>query len=438
MKRLATLGWLGLPVELTLAKLFILLTLLVWVFQLLYTKDSSFLSSPFKRILNTAIILYLFAACLSLLNATEPFAGIAPVARRLIVILIYYLIINIVRDNKSLRISIIALIIGNIPNILGGIYELISHQPIIDNRLLISQDEDAGVENSIAAFGGYIRVQSFLLDPDIFAYFTILIMGLVLASLFSTFFFRSKLIYTLLVLLVTMHIINVFAASSRAGWLGLFGCLVTFFLFMRIKYKALLLAGITVITIILFTGLALLSETPILSRLMGESGHHSISQREEDAKLGMTTFKSAPILGVGMGNVEIVRHRFFKTVPGYLEKPWIKYFTNGYIQILAECGLIGLCCYLLIVISFIMMMVKVIRHSTNRGQMTLALGILASFSGHLIMLIAYNLHDSEIVWILTGFGMALYTINEKETSSTINQKTPPSWVGTILYPQKEK
>lgn len=436
LKRLATLGWIGLPNDFTLSKLFIVSTLLVWALHLLLNKDSSFLVLPFRRVLNTAIVLYLFTALFSLLNATEPFASFPVIARRLGVILIYVLIINIVRDDKSLRICIIVLIIGNIPNIVGGIYELITQQPVIDNRLLITQEEETGKENSIAAFGGYIRVQSFLLDPDIFAYYTILIMGIVLASLFSSYVIKSKWHYFSLIFFLIMHIVNAFAASSRAGWLGFFGCMITFLLFIQIKRKALLLACLFTLTIVLFAGLAVFSNTPILSRLMGEHGQDSISERGEDAKLGINTFRSDPILGVGIGNVEIVRHRFLSAAPNYIEKPWIPYFTNGYIQILAECGLIGLCSYLMIVISFIMMMIKVMRHSPNPGQRTMALGLLSSFIGHLIMLVAYNLHDSEIIWFITGLGMALFKISENGNKTIPNHRVPSSWVGTIPYPQR--
>ena len=437
LKRVATLGWIGLPNDFTFTKIFIILTLFLFVVNILLNKNTFLLGSPFKNALNIAIIFYLFASFLSILNATEPGAGISILARRLIVIIIYVLIINIVHDEKTLRIAALALIIGNIPNLLGGVYELITQTPIIDNRLLIMPGEYAGKENILLGGGEHIRIQSFLLDSDILAYFTILIMGIVLACLFSPNIISSKFGYLLFGVLFLLHITIATAASSRAGWLGLFGSLLIFVLFIKTKYKKFLIAGFSILVALIFTILSVVTDTPMLKKLFGSGNDYSVSQRWLDSKVGLNTFRSNPILGVGMGNVEVVRHRFFSKAPGLIERKWIPYFSNGYIQILAESGLLGLLGYLSIIVIFIKLMMKVILYSSNIGQRIMALGILSSFMGHLIMLIAYPLHDSELVWTLTGLGIALFNISGKGANVIPKNSTPSSWMKTIAYPRKK-
>ncbi|MBI4228595.1 MAG: O-antigen ligase family protein [Deltaproteobacteria bacterium] len=432
LKRFASLGWFGLPKEITFAKIFIVLTFVLWLINVIIKKDSSLISSPFRRALNTAVLLYLVVSTLSIFNATVPGAALAVIAKRVFVVILCILIANIACEEKIFRNAIIAYIMGNVLHPLSGIYEFITGKPIINTENIVYLNWREG--NLFQEEGG-IRIQGLSTDPDYQAYILVIAIGIVLATIFNSQIVRSKMNRILLFVLFILMMGNIFLASSRTGWIGILITVSTFVSLVQIRHKKRLVLGVLFLASTTFACLAVFSNTPMLLRLTGSGGQSSISLRLADLKLALSAFRSHPILGIGTGNAPIVKYRWFKTVPGYTEVEGVDNFMNGYLQILAENGLIGFSVYLFVIFSFIFMLIRLITSSQNHWQRTMALGLLSSFLGHLAMLIGYFIPDSEFAWMVMGLGMVLFQFHEAETKEMSNDRAS-SWMGAIPYPQR--
>ena len=425
MKRLASLGWIGFSWELSFAKIFIVLTFVLWILKSLFFKDSHLFSSPFGRTIYLAIILYLVVSIMSVFVSTAPGAAIEPIVRRIVLVVLSLIIIKIARDYKTIRICGIALLLGSIPGALAGLFELISGNPAIDIVEVHKETFRIAADLPVTSTGT-IRIQGFSGDSDLHAYIYIILMGALLVLLYENFRTGSWAMALMVAVLLGIYMVNIFATGSRAGWIGMTICMVSFLLLSDIKRKWFIISGIIFLYLTLLAVLAIFSNTPVLPRLLGLEGEQSESLRLEEAKLDLLLFRSSPILGTGTGNSYNVAHRYFKDNPSFpkIIADYPKLKTNGYLTILAENGLVGLAAYLLIPFSLMAMMIRSITGSVVGDRKTRAIGFLSVIFAHIFLTVFYPVCDSEFWWLIIGLGTATFNCwEESEKRIMVGNKT---------------
>jgi len=438
MKRLASLGWIGLPWEASFAKIFIALTFFLWVVASIISKDPQLFSSPYQRMIYLAIILYILASILSMFTSTVPGAAAEFIFRRIFLAILILIIVKIAKDYKTIRACILALILGSLPGALAGIYELITGKPVI-NITEMNKDTYRVVADLPVTATGSFRIQGLSGDSDLHGYIYIVLMGIVLITLLKSYNTGGWVKKASITILLALYIVNIFATGSRAGWIAMTICIGLFLLLSEVRKKWFILSGIALLYLSLLAGLAVFSNTPVLPRLLGLEGQSSIDSRWDEAKINLSMFHSSPILGIGTGNTPNVIYRHFKIAPSYpkLAADYKKMSTNGYLILLSENGLVGFTVYLLLLFSFITMMIRLIASTANAGDKTMALGFLSVSSAQLFLLVFYPVFDSEFWWTMIGLGIAVFNLWErKENNVTPYEGKKVPWAGTVFCPQR--
>lgn len=427
MKRGASFGWIGLPWELTFFKVFLGMAFTLWIAKSIFTKNPQLFISPFGSLLNIALILFFLASIISVLNSTDPRAALPTLFRRLLLLLFYFCIINIIKNTKTFRYMIIVFLLGIGIECISGIYELYTGDPVVNYKTVFK--DSVRKTEGLYQTKGKIRVQGFALDPDVHAYFLIIGTSIVLPVIFSNYIITSKLSRFFFICLFILMLINVLAASSRAGWVGFLISVSTFLLLAKIKKKVLIITGTIFLSGVLIVVVGAFSNTPIFERLLGKTGGKSISLRNDEAKTHMAMFRSHPILGVGTGNSLNTRHRYFKVVYVF------DIFTNGYLTILSENGLMGVVAYLLILYSSILIQARIIASSRDTDEKNMALGFLSAYFSHFFLLYFYPATDTEFLWFSMGMSTVMYWMNKEKVEE---KSVSFSWSGTIPYPKSNK
>ena len=411
MKRGASLGWIGLPWEFTLFKVFAVAAFIIWVWRSIITKSPRFFSLPVGRMVVIGAFFYLAFSVLSVVNSMDLNASLSFLLRRSLVIVFFVTLIGIINDKKALRFLLIAFLLGISIECLAGLYELIAKEPII-NAIEVFK-ETIRESEALHQVGKKVRIQGFALDPNWHVYFIIIGMGVAIAALFSDYIVKTKRARFFLFILLVLMIINILASASRAGWIALFISGSFFLVFAGIRQKGFVIIGTMALAVILLLGLLAFTDTLIWDRLTGKTGSWSVSLRMEEVKLGMATFRAHPIIGVGPGNSMKVRHRYAKSV----SVPDLDVVTNGYMAILAENGLIGMTAYLFVLASFMAVLVQMNRKSLDACEKVFAVGLISSLLAHVFLLFFYPVPDSEFFWFIVGVGcVAAYLIKKEETS----------------------
>ncbi|MCR4319581.1 MAG: O-antigen ligase family protein [Candidatus Brocadiaceae bacterium] len=430
MKRGASFGWIGLPWEITFFKIFLILTFIVWIAKILFTKTSRLFISPFKGALNVAIILYLLASILSIFNATDPNLAIPALIRRATVIGFYFLMMNIIQEKKLFQFVIVAFLLGTAIESSVGIYELISNEPVL--KIEDVYQETVRTEGGLFQEKGKFRIQGFALDPDWHAYIMIIGICFALGVIFSKYINMSWLRRVLFILILVSLIINVFGAASRAGWIGLLISFGIFLLFVPIRRKGLLIIGLFFLLGTLFLGIAFTSNTPILERLLGKTGHISTSLRGDEARLSLAMFRAHPILGIGLGNTPNVKYRYSRVAPVCLRTKDLS--VCGYLMLLSENGLLGFISYSFILYFFMVRIINTFTSAHDPEKKKLVLGVLSSFLSFLFLMAFYPIVDSEFFWFSVGVCYVLTHIAEEKVETKIRYFSP-TWV--IPYPKSK-
>ena len=166
--------------------------------------------------------------------------------------------------------------------------------------------------------------------------------------------FRKDVLFILFLCLVA-----VFLSFSRGAWLALFPSLLILFKKWYAKKKMLLLAALSLffVFIISYKPVQILLSWRLISAVDPQSA--SNIERFGMAKVALDAFKSSPIFGIGAENYasflvktgqwDIIRTKEFSTLTPH----------NFFLQLLAECGVVGFCSFLLVLISLVYILLKV-------------------------------------------------------------------------------
>lgn len=398
---------------LTVGKVFILFTLAVWFLRFSLQKDAKPFQSLFQNRTNVLLLVHCWVLLLGVLPARCLEASIIVIVQRFSLITLYFLLFNILCTVNTIQRASLILLIGSFLASAGGIYEMITGSSILPNvyrrsGLLITGE-------------GSWRIQSFSGDPDLHAAFLIILSGLLLYMIYVN---RSKIKKICWSGLFILYLINIIATGSRAGWLGIIISSVIFFFFINIRYKWIMSVIFFASFILLLVIMEFANLAPVMERLDSSkrSGGKSIEWRIGWGLMSIAMFRDHPVLGIGTGNYYTEYYRYLREAPSMASYFNRKPNHNGFLETLAENGIIGFFVFVTLVFSIFADIFYVLRRGSSSIR-ALGVGILSSYTGFLYCVTVYPALGVEFGWIIIAFAVSLSEIvrRSEETVSPDRQ-----------------
>jgi putative inorganic carbon (HCO3(-)) transporter len=225
---------------------------------------------------------------------------------------------------------------------------------------------------------------------------------LLLMMLSVLFYAKNRFMKILVSLVLLMGIAALILTLSRGSWMGLAaGLLVFLFVALRrhwISGKKVLATAVLIAAIIgVFSG-------PIVARL-SQDDQGAAWSRVPLMKIAFKMIQEHPFIGVGVNNFSTVLPEYLSSE---LRGEWLYIVHNHYLLVLAETGIIGALCFLLIMAIVIHTCLRCIKHN-DPFLSPLSAGILSSIIG-LLLIMAGDLFSSrltvQLFWIMISIVVA--------------------------------
>lgn len=220
---------------------------------------------------------------------------------------------------------------------------------------------------------------------------------------------RRRLMLSLAVTLVligssAVMLGGIVISFSRGAWLGVMvGFAVTLVIALR-RYWHLVIPAIPAAVIVGVVGLSLVAPATLTDRIGSiadearpfdassitiDEDNFAVVERMAHWQAGWHMFEDHPLTGVGAGN-------FNARYPDYYVRETFRFSQghahNFYIHMLAENGIIGLALYLMLILSFAFVALRVALTSSDRLAGALALGALGTMTATYVHNVFENLH----------------------------------------------
>ncbi len=304
------------------------------------------------------------------------------------VIILYLLIVNTLKTEKQLKLSLAAIFVLLVISFGYGLY-----------NLLFAVKELQAVDISGKTID---RIQGLTYDPNLYASSILIFMPIPFLFFFEEGKFFSKLTYIGLFGLLTASIAITF---SRGGLVSL-GFMMIIFMFKKRHERFVLWTGIIAIfAIIILLPPDFWERFSFISNLRNES---SANWRYKLAVNALNYFLSHPIFGIGLGNYIQESNRFV---------PHHQVAHNMYIETAAETGIFGILAFL----GLIWITIRYYEQSrllftlygkTYLARLTEALKI--GFYGFLFSALFLSLQMDTLLWAQFGFAGALRLMAEHQ------------------------
>ena len=374
---------------------------LVWAASLVTGRERRFTGSPMGLPVAVFLFLALFAFALGAANARPSVTTIRRFAEIILGVMLFFVVINVVRQQKDLECAGKALILAGAGSALIGVV-----------FYAIPEEWTVAVFNALARFdypGGFgalryieddpanaMRAIGTAIDPNAFGGMLILFSALTLPQLFAR---RPLLPRWLVVGIVALDVLCLYLTYSRSSMLGLATAVL---LIALLRYRKLLLLGVI--------GLALLlllpqTQTYVAHFIEGIQGQDLATQmRFGEYRDALRLIARYPVFGVGFSGTP--------DIDLYIG------VSSVYLLMAETMGLVGLLSFLAAMGVYFVTFFRTMRRglSDNRRE-TLLLGLSAALAGvlvsgvldHYLFNLAYP-HMVSLFWIYVGLGMAAILI----------------------------
>ena len=251
---------------------------------------------------------------------------------------------------------------------------------------------------------GFPRIQAFSREPLYFGNYLLLVLGFVMANIgLKSSALKPRALFPLLAILIVSMILTM----SRGALLGLvFFFLVWCFLNMKKIITPKIITHSSVLLIIFAIGFGLLFS--FLGKDLKDTfiGHISVA----DLSFGESTqgrllayekaisaFKTAPIIGIGIGNYGAFTAGFD------LDSPDIKNIVNNeYIELLAENGIVGLAGFLVFIIYIFWRSALAIRITQDDGLKNYLVALSIALMAILLQYNFFSTLSILHIWVAMG------------------------------------
>jgi len=413
-------------------EILIIAGLMLWAFKMVSKEEIKFTSTP----LNLPVISFITICTLSLIWSDTFFTSLKELPLFLAGPLLYFVIVNNIRDEKQInRIINAVLLVG----VVLGIYGIFQYNGI-DFYFII---------NSIAGQ----RVYGLFGNAGYFAGYIILPLSLAVSLFFTNKNRNRKILLLLGILAMGTTLIVTFTRSSYLAFgISLLFMFLLFFLsrgrsFIKENKKTFIyLLIIILIAVSLFIIPTPLSKPgTVISQIKGRISAPQLTntftsgRRIAIWKFTGMMIKDHPILGSGIGtykyNTFRYQAKFFKQgnnrsiYPyGFADKA-----HNEYLQLWAELGTIGLAIFLWLIIAYFIYGIRYLKREKNEQKQGIMIGLMGAVVAFLAdCFFWFPMHLSSnlsLFWLFIGLTMVMRTekygkleVREKIISRGINQK----------------
>jgi len=354
-----------------------LITTLCWVKEVIKTPDYKFIPSKqnyFLLALGVTVLLSIpFAYEKS--YCWKPFLTFSKIC------IFYFVTINLIRTKKDFKILLwaIAIIFGLLTIKCNILYFLFGH----------------------VGFGGAGG------DNNHFA----LALVMVLPFSLYLFFAENLLLRKLLLGIISLGIISTTILTfSRGGWIGLIGVLTL--IFLKTRSKALAIYGITFLVLLAMIFLPTGYKERIKS-ILEYKNDQSAMGRIYAWESGGKMICERPLIGIGLGNFAPLAHTYNPILSKDMKA------HNSFIHLGAECGLISLLVFIILLVTPMIELYKIRRKIDERISKTIVPGckiIEVSLGGYILAGSFLSEVDFELLYLLFALHVILKNLvglNEK-------------------------
>ncbi len=355
-----------------------------------------------KSILNLPIAILVGWMMLSLFWAVSIYLGIRELSLLLYGVIVFFLTINTVKDEKTLNITIKIWIIACFLCALTGMVELITTTLPVLTKLSLGH----------AIRWGTIRVSGLKENPHRLGFLLNVGLMIIVPQLITSKSKKYKLFLIFCILNILVVIIN---TMSRSTWIGcIIGIACCSFYSKRLA-KIFLISCL--VALVLFVALAPYAlQYAVIERFKGVVSPMetaSMASRENVWNAGMRMFKERPLTGVGIGSFSALAKPYGST---YLEAP-----HDIYLFFLSEFGLIGLSIFLVLIFSLATSIISGLKSISNNTNKFILFGLFVALIIYFTqgLVVSYKFLEMEI-WALLGLAVAalkIFTSEKEKTSS---------------------
>lgn len=387
-------------VTIRISQVLAILTISAWMIRGLTRK--SFKLRPYPLLL--PIALFVVVCCISLVNAPNLDRSILVLIFTLFTISISVLLPSIVRHtNQVERITYLLLISMGVVCVFG-IYQFLG--------------DIVGLPTSLTGLRpqytkeilGFPRIQSTALEPLYFANYLLIPLSV------SITLWLSKTKQTLkpwwLLSLVLLGGINFILTVSRGGYIAL---AVMLGLLAIVYWKQLLRPSILIPMIVCiaiaggiayrFLNLTDQVET-FASHVTDLFGGASYAERVETFDIAERIWWQHPWIGIGPGSFGPYANYHPLITPG----DGYKIVNNEYIELLAETGVLGLACFIVMVVMLYVRSIKALRVGRDPFLKALLIGFLTAFTGILVQYNTFSILYIMHIWFTIGLMVSIQNI----------------------------
>ena len=369
----------------TYFQVLILFLIGVWLLAMVFKGRLTFLKTP----LDLPILAFSLALIISTIRTVHRHVSLEQLYQLISYPLLYYLLINILRERKEIRGVVLTILTAAILVSLYGIYQ--NYIALERTREWVRIYHPGEFSPQFMARLETHEVFSTFVYPPALAGYLGLILPLALCLLIYA---QSRWMRTLSGLTLSLGGLCLYFTYSKGGWISLFLSMVFLFAILfwnKIsKYRYLFLILLLVLIIpFLFPAIRefLLEHEPLI-HLQGFSD--SLTVRVNYWKAGFGMLKDYPVLGSGLGTFGTIYAKY--KLPQGEE---VQLAHNNYLQVWTEMGILGIVSFLWLWLIFLKQGWKLIRRLRITGYRLPAAVVIGCYAG----IVAFLIHS------LVDFGL---------------------------------
>jgi len=331
---------------------------------------------------------FILCVLLSSLKSLELSLAVKEIVRWLELLVIYYLTINLINDEKKVRVVLYTMILVTAMVSIKGIINYLSYcEPNTD---------------------GVHRIFSFFGNPNVFVGYVSLVIPVFLGMLMASEFTWERITLGIFTLL---SIMTWFLAFSRTAWFFLILTMIILFFLNKVKKRGFpFLAILFVILTIAFLFPDVRDN--FAGRVKLQHLLNSLKHRAMCYPIGFNMAKDDLLFGIGIGNYSLLASKF-TTVRVFIQN----HLHSLYLQLFVETGFMGLLAFvfwLVCIIKYLVRSLKVLEKTENHS---LFVGLMGGVIVYLFNNLAdvLTVHGIHLQWgIILGLAVVLIQFRESE------------------------
>jgi len=360
----------ALPIwAITSVYLIVLVTLVIWLVRIREDREFSFTRTS----LDLPILFFIFFASLSLIKSINIHHSLSALYRLISYVLIYFLVINNVKNKKEVNRLILSILGVSVFVTLYGLVEFFT-------------------SNFTPPFSTFP-------NQNVFASFLLIPLSLVLGVLLFD-RERKKTEKIILGIVGALFLFAIITTKSRGAFLSL-ALIVIFLGALKSKRYVLVVLALLILT---FSLLPTPANSPLV-RLITVGGKDPYAYtRLSIWKSALSIFKDHPFLGTGLGTFQDAFSGYSFPVEGVFARFGKKasFAHNEYLQIASEMGIFALGIFVWFLCVFFKKARELLKSFRGKEEYGLVIGLVAGIMGVLIhSLVDFPLHAPAVIIFLT-------------------------------------